>query len=141
MLPVTPYDVIGSISSEAAASGTGKRKIISCEVTTKALKGHFCDARGRGMYFLWNLEVTSCGIIGMKHALPVLDSGQSLRSPSSLYTPLWWMLALGEGESLGRMGHGFNIEDSKEKKKLSGSSPSKHAIYELAFPGKNGRRS
>lgn len=69
------------------------------------------------MYFLWHIEITSCGIIGMKHALPVLDSGQSLRSPSSLYTPLWWVLALGEGESLGRMGLGFNMEDSKEKKK------------------------
>lgn len=38
------------------------------------------------------------------------------------------------------MGLGSNIEDSKEKKKiLSGSSPSTHAIYELAFTGKNGR--
>lgn len=72
------------------------------------------------MYFLCNLEITSCGIIGMKHALPVLDSGQSLRSPSSLYTPLSWVLALGEGESLGRMGLGFNMEDSKGKKYCQG---------------------
>lgn len=30
------------------------------------------------MYFLWQLQVISCDVIGMEHALPGLGHGQSL---------------------------------------------------------------
>lgn len=49
------------------------------------------------MYFRWRLQVTSCDVIGMEHALPVLDRGQSLTllrhpHPSWVGLGLWVFL-------------------------------------------------
>lgn len=69
------------------------------------------------MYFLWNLEVTSCGIIGMKHALPVLDSGWSFDPPLPLLFGGCCPWRRGIPGKRQRMGLVSNMEVLRRKKK------------------------
>lgn len=90
------------------------------------------------MYFLWCLQGTSCDVVEMKHALPVLGHGQIL---NPLLHPSPSLVGLDLGVFLGGesgVGLGSNLKDYKEKDPvLSGSSPSKHT-KSVNSPGREG---
>lgn len=88
------------------------------------------------MYFLCCLQVTSCAVIGVKHALPLSGHGQSL---VLLLCPHPFLVGLGLRVFLGgeeRVGLESHLEDSREEDPLwSESSPSEHTKSELTWQG------